>query len=152
VLFRSKLAEAEAKGDAAATSAAQQKVDEKKAIVEEATKALEKLVIAAPSAGKVKPLVTVGTDVKEGASVAEVSADGEGGQQPALRATFDIGTGAGDYTAGKPAVVAAKGAPDKQFAAVVEKVEAGKVDVKLVAAGGQAASAGDEVVLLPATK
>jgi len=49
-------------------------------------------------------------------------------------------------------VVAAKGAPDKQFAAVVEKVEAGKVEVKLVAAGGATASAGDEVVLLPAKK
>src|SRR5262249_34946885 len=67
-------------------------------------------------------------------------------------ASFDVGGGAGDYTAGKPAVVAAKGAPDKQFAAVVEKVEAGKVDVKLVAAGGAAASAGDEGVLLPAKK
>jgi hypothetical protein len=147
--YGKKLAEAQAKGDQAAIDAAQSKVNEKKEIADEATKALDKLVITAPSAGKVKPLVSVGADVKDGAAVAEVAGDADK-PQTSLRASFDVGDGASQYAEGKPAGVAVKGAPDKQFAAVIEKIDGGKVDVKIVSAGGTAVPApGDDIVLLP---
>jgi hypothetical protein len=149
--YGKKLAEAQAKGDQAAIDSAQSKVNEKKEIADEATKALEKLVVTAPSGGKVKPLVAVGADIKDGAAVAEIAADADK-PQLTLRASFDVGDGASQYAEGKSAVVAAKGTPDKQFAAVVEKIDAGKVDVKLVSAGGAVPAAGDEITLLPPRK
>ena len=149
--YAKKLAEAQAKNDSAAADAAQKKVDEKKQMVEEAEKALEKLVVTTPSAGKVKPLVAVGADVKEGVQVAEVGGDADK-PQTTLRASFDVGDGASQYGEGKPAVVALKSAPDKQYASVVEKVDAGQVVVKIVSAGGAVPAAGDEITLLPPKK
>jgi hypothetical protein len=84
--------------------------------------------------------------VKAGDVVVKVS-----GGAPAMAATFDVGAAAADYEApGAACAVAAKGAPDKRAACVVEGVDGGKVTVRLVE--GSPFADGDEVELLPAKK
>jgi hypothetical protein len=117
-------------------------------MVEDATRELEKLVIKAPAAGKVKLLVAPGKPVKAGDTLAEIGGD-DAAPSPTLKATFDAGAAVAGYTEGSSCVVAAKGAQDRQFACVVEAIADGKVDVRLVAvSGGATATPGDEVVLL----
>jgi biotin carboxyl carrier protein len=148
--YARRLEAAQAKGDAAAIEAAQRKVDEKKQVADEAQQELERFYVKAPGAGTVKLLVIKGAAVKDGDAIAEIGGAGAGSAST-LRVSFDAGAGAPAYREGAGCVVAAKQAQDRRFACVVEKVEGGTVEVKLVSVSGSAsATPGDEVVLLPA--
>ncbi len=116
--YEKKLADAQAKNDAAGTNAAQRKVEEKKQNAEEATAELAKLVLKAPVAGKVFKIgAGRGTDVKADDVLAEV-----GDSQKTIAATFDAGASVASYKPGAPCVLAGKAAKDKQAACVVDGV------------------------------
>ena len=133
------LAEAEKAADEDKIGMAKAKVEEKKRMAEEAGAALDKLVVKAPSAGKVAK-ATKPRQVKAGDALVEMEGGGK-----TLRATFDAGDAAGSYRAGQNVSVAPKAAKDKETASAVESVDGNKVTVRL--SGG--AATGDEVVLLP---
>ena len=108
-------------------------------MAEEAGAALDKLVVKAPSSGKVAK-ATKPRQVKAGDSLVEMEGGGK-----VLRATFDAGDAASRYRAGQGVSVAPRTSTDKETAAVVDSVDGSKVTVRL--SGG--AAAGDEIVLLP---
>jgi hypothetical protein len=124
-----------------------QLVEDAKLKVAAAEQAVAASVVKAPVAGEVQLLAGRGADVKAGDPVIRIGGD------PQLVATFEVPRG-GSYEAGKGCTVAAKSAREKEFACVVETVDAsaGSVSVRLVAVPGSPAAAGDEVVLLPARK
>jgi sRNA-binding protein len=131
------LAEAEKSNDEDKIGLAKGKVEEKKRMVDEATAALEKLVVKAPAAGKVSK-ASRPRAVKAGDVVVETTADGA----KTLRATFDAGASASKFHAGQEVRLSSK---DKAISAVVDGVADGKVTVR-VASG---VAAGDEVKLAP---
>ncbi len=138
--------DARTKGDLAAEEAAQRKVDEKRALVDQAQQELEKYLVKAPAAGKVKLLVAKGAKIEPDAPVASI----EGDSANAFEATFDAGTGASSYKPEAACIVASRSAQDRQFPCVVSAVEGGIVTVRLVGVSGAAIpAAGDEIVLLP---
>jgi hypothetical protein len=136
------LAEAEKANDEDKAGIAKAKVEEKKRMVEEATAALENLVVKAPSAGKVAK-ASRPRAVKAGDVLVEMGGEGE----KVLRATFDAGDAAGKFASGAEVSLSAKSAPDKPISAVVESAADGKVTVRIPAG----VAAGEEV-LLPAPK
>lgn len=134
------LAEAEKANDEDKIGLAKGKVEEKKRMVEEATAALDKLVVKAPSAGKVTK-ASRPRAVKAGDVLVEVGGDGgQGGQVKIARATFDAGEAASKFSVGDAVTLSSK---DKAVSAAVETVANGKVTVRIPAG----AAAGDEVVL-----
>jgi hypothetical protein len=129
------LAEAEKFNDEDKIGLAKGKVEEKKRMVDEATTALEKLVVKAPAAGKVTK-ASRPRAVKAGDVVVETS----GEAAKTLRATFDAGASAAKFSAGQEVSLSSK---EKAISAVVEGVADGKVTVRVPSG----AAAGDEVKL-----
>jgi hypothetical protein len=143
--YQGELDKAKAANNAAAVEKDEKKVQEKKDLINQAETELAKLTVVAPAAGKLELVAKPGGPVEAGGVVAKVSGGG-----PQLVAAFDTGAAgvAGDYkAAGATCQVAAKGAPDKRAACVVEGVDGNVVNVRVV--DGSPFKSGDDVTLAP---
>ncbi len=139
--YQGELDKAKAANNAAAVEKAEKKVVEKKDLLTQAETEMAKVIVSAPSAGKVELVAKLGALVVAGDVVARVTGGG-----PQLLATFDTGANSAIYPgAGATCAVAQKGAPDKRAACVVEGVAGAKVTVRLV--DGSPFKPGDEVEL-----
>jgi len=142
--YQGELDKAKAANNAVAVDKDEKKVQEKKDLITQAETELFKLLVVAPVAGKLELVAKVGAPVEAGGVVAKISGGG-----PQLVASFDAAATAPGYQAGGAnCQVAAKGAPDKRSACVIESVEGSKVNVRIV--DGSPFKAGDDVELQPA--
>jgi hypothetical protein len=139
--YQGELDKSKAANNAAAVDKNEKKVQEKKDLIKQAEDELAKLVATAPSAGKVQLVAKPGAMVAPGDVVAKLSGGG-----PQLTGSFDAGDQAATFSAaGAACQVAAKGAPDRRSACVIESVEGAKVNVRVL--DGSPFKAGDEVEL-----
>jgi len=116
------------------------RLDQKKKERDDALAALDKLLVKAPQAGKIKTVIGSGKRVAEGDVVASIEGT------PTLTATFKVdGASSKTYATEQPVRVSAKGDPSKQASCTVTAVQGSDVTVSCPADAGVAA--GDEVVL-----